>query len=340
MNKFTVLSALVALLLVIYWWAGLNKQESLPLQNEEEYTREFNDWTKNIAGHKTEQSPEKLEAEEAYLKRLRQMAQESMKTINFYGQFVDQYERPVGGVTLTYYTLNETLAETSGAGKAVSDASGLFMVENQTGLRLSVGDFTKLGYQFPERTVLEYLASPEENVPSWKSTSPDNPYVFKVWKVERYPKVESAETKSLLVEGDSRTYTLDFDRGRRPLVEGEQGGDMLVNFERSESDWRITLSAIDGGLVDSQDSFMNLAPEAGYQNIWQYHSQDMHQSVRKSLYFRSKNGARYGALKLIIRPSYRNQSPAIRLKYVVNLEQTRNLATKQDGKKIASAFDF
>ena len=111
-------------------------------------------------------------------------------------------------------------------------------------------------------------------------------------------------------------------------------GDLLVHFSVSELnadrkfDWSLTLEAADGGLVESNEEFMFLAPANGYQSTIEISQQaddpNWVSEQKRKFYITSRRGSVYGRLEMTIIPNY-NQNAAIDLLYFINTNASRNL---------------
>lgn len=77
---------------------------------------------------------------------------------------------------------------------------------------------------------------------------------------------------------------------------------MQVLFNRDESgSWSLRLSIPDGGLIETENLYMNLAPVSGYQQSFAYGGTDKDHMIPKKFYIHSR-GKLYGRLNVEIRP--------------------------------------
>ena len=95
-------------------------------------------------------------------------------------------------------------------------------------------------------------------------------------------------------------------------------------------DWQVSITPVDGGIMTTDDLYMNLAPENGYMpsltvdmNTASPDYQDVLGDQR--YYFTSQNGQVYGALFVYYEP-HRKDHCKITIEYKVNLNGSRNLA--------------
>jgi hypothetical protein len=105
-------------------------------------------------------------------------------------------------------------------------------------------------------------------------------------------------------------------------------GDIKVVFKQSGDAWQLELSAIDGGMQITEDTYLNRAPDSGYQEKMVFRGDRKKRFMNRVLYFTSRNQTVYGLMKLGIYGFYRGDA-AIKIEYVVNLEQGQNLIVKK-----------
>jgi hypothetical protein len=182
--------------------------------------------------------------------------------IEFYGRVLDQHDQPVPEAKVT---LGWTASGGSKSGSVRSDANGYFEFTGERGKYLDV-DVSKPGYVGGKqaRKGFEYAAFFE-----FDFHVPDamRPVIFRLWKL-----------------GDSEPMYLwnmcaDVGIDSRPIWisarTGKAGtaGDLSISVWRSieeaksqtEYDFRITLRAAPGGgIVQTKDDLMYLAPETGW----------------------------------------------------------------------------
>ncbi len=312
-----------------------NKIEfSMPLKNEASYTEEVNQWLvdKNEARDIAEstKTPEKQAKEEAFWLRLISKAEAAAKKIEFYGKIVDQYGNPVPGVQVKYIARSEYLVSSSGLGTVITDSEGHFNTEGAKGTGLSIRKFTKSGYQFTGIQRFDNFNRYEDSV-LWQDFTKDQPYIFKAWKVERYPETIKSESNLYLLTPDGRKSTFDIlAKGKQRFKKGVEKGNFTISFDRVDNDWSVRLEALDGGVLETNDTFRNLAPESGYQEFVEYKFPiNGSDTVEKMYYIKMLDGKYYGQMTIEFRAyNYRNGKAAVILSYVVNIENGRNLAVR------------
>jgi len=258
------------------------------------------------------------EAVDAGLAPLKAITDKQIKEVNFYGRVVDQYGNGVPYLKFRYSGTRSALSKGSGQNYTTTDENGFFSIHDARGKSLRIDQASKVGYQFPEQ---QYLW-PEE----WRRHYINNPYIIKAWKVEKYPPTKSG-APSLNFIPDSRTYTIDFKKYRSIKTEGETEGDLLIRMTRDESNFKLEMEAINGGVQVTDDAYRYEAPDTGYKNNLILEG-DRKRGARKNLYFTSRNREIYGALSIIVRSNFKNHV-GVSFDYIINLEQGRNLTIKK-----------
>lgn len=252
--------------------------------------------------------------------------------INFYGKVVDENNQPVEGASVDFKWTDLSLNGTSQY-HTTSDANGLFSMVNQTGKRLSV-TASKSGYYSAADARLasfEY-ANPADGL---FTPDPNNPVVFHLRK-----KGEAAQLiHGLKLFGSRVDGTLSYV----DLTTAKNGltppGDLTVQCTRSERnadkkfDWTFTLGVPGGGLLESTDEFMFLAPEGDYQPTYQIsHRIDAPDWVgqeKHKFFIRSQDGRHYARIVITIMPDY-NQNAAYDLEWFLNPNGSPNLESEPD----------
>lgn len=325
---------LIAFIGLVVWVLSPRQNELanyLPLPNEKAYTVQVNQWlVEKKQAHERAQAnktPEKQAREAGLMSRIISSAEASIKDIYFYGKIVDQYGEPVPGVLVKYKAISVYLAAGTGFGETTTDAEGRFNTQGAEGAGLSIREFIKGGYQFPGILDFDNYQRFEDSV-LWKNFTKDKPYVFKAWKVDRYAKVNVGDEIFLFDLGV--LYSMDFTASsvKRVKKKGDLDLDVQVLINRDDSGWNVTLSVPNGGLIETDDAYLNIAPESGYQKKITYSgAKEKNNEIDKKYYLHSR-GKLYGSLVVSIKPYYRNSS-AINFQYVMNLENGRDLAVKQ-----------
>jgi hypothetical protein len=134
---------------------------------------------------------------------------------------------------------------------------------------------------------------------------------------------------------DGRAYTIDFLQQKK-MEEANSTGDIIVRIHRpatiplrTKYDWSYSIEAINGGILHTDDEFVYLAPESGYQpkyeltmSVTNAHWQG---GVRgEQFYLKSRNGQVYGSIVVEVIPDYRDKS-VFNVQYHINPSGSRNL---------------
>ena len=156
-----------------------------------------------------------------------------------------------------------------------------------------------------------------------------NPYIVNAWKVESYPDTKKGKPFLGFIP-DGRDYTIDFLSQNKTKNEGVTEGDLRIRFKRDEENWELEITAANGGLQETEDEYLNLAPENGYINPFILSGKkDRRRPQLKNVYFFSRSGQLYGRIKMEVRPFHNRKESAFEFNYVINLEQGRNSSVKQ-----------
>lgn len=263
----------------------------------------------------------------------------------FYGKVIDQDDKPVSEARVLYFISGQFMAAGAGSGFTLTDEQGRFRIQGE-GAKIVVQTITgsQIDYNTPTPEKVPYLSggrNPKLIIEDWDKYTSDDPYVFKAWRVEKYENVKKGyDGYSLLPDGSIYTYDpFDRDRGNR-WHDGETDGLIRVSCERGEmahgrdfQDWRITLTPVDGGIQLTDDIYMNIVPDNGYQPALsieqQLSSPDYQRSVINQRYFfTAHHGKYYGGLFVHYTPHFRNDQCDIEISYKINLDGSHNLAVK------------
>jgi hypothetical protein len=253
--------------------------------------------------------------------------------VSFYGLVVDQDSNALQNVKVDVaITQWDTSAPPGSALKTphVESHTGLdgrFQVDGVNGHSLTVVGFTKDGYEpeFIRRQYGEYGSH---------GGSIGEPIVFRLWSTNLHQPLITAE-KSFVIIPDGRNYAIDLEKGT--IAEGDSG-DLVAWIKRPEKvkwgeryDWSCQLAIPGGGLLESQNQAMFMAPEAGYTNAFAYQEDaDLSgggpMTGDKRFYVRLRNGQMYGRITVDLYADYHGKQPAlIRLSYAVNPSGSRLL---------------
>lgn len=252
------------------------------------------------------------------------LSQLNHKNIEFYGKVVDQAGIPIPSAEVNGQIIyNSGFASGVSKPKTVTDANGLFSFTGEKGRTLDFNIF-KTGYQFmPEGDAFHYT----ELVPDERRHHPDpqRPVLLKMWKLQgAEPLIHSGKSFDLPPDGTP----VHIDLMARTQV--PSGGDLIVTLKHEvwphgtihhPYDWRATIEAIDGGLLEDKSRVKNLAPEEGYvPNLVFEESADQRPllgGVNTECYVKLR-GNTFGKLNIHINPSPGSPPSYIGLGWYIN----------------------
>jgi len=297
------------------------------------------------------------------LKRQYQVAISSLPSIEFYGRVIDQNGNPVKDASIFYTGEDAYLSAGGGMGQVRTDEDGYFVIKTN-GAALELGgvrhpEIDSVSYERPDRLVND-LKAPKELAIRFVShdkidpllnynnySSKNRAYRIQAWRLGEYEGAISGDLNGYF-NYSGKVYTLDLTGKtyKKIKLEGERNGTLRVSCIRKDmenfndyGDWEITVTPINGGIQETTDLYMNIAPATGYQasiNIV------MHKDAsgyvphlrNKRYYFTSNNGKEYGSLFVHFDPHARyDYEDGCRINfasYKINPTGSRNLELKRD----------
>ncbi len=248
-----------------------------------------------------------------------------------YGLVIDQLGNPVsnakvicGATTPIFlYTVSHSDCSTK------TNSKGMFYVRD------SAAHLTIYGVQGYESKQMSFRRHqqggwfPSGSINSGPTTK-EKPYILHVWKGDPAPLIHVDEYYRF--ERDSSVYSLSLTSGEK--YPNEFLDDIQIQFvaeqgkEIKRADWKVIFRSKSGGMLESDEPFMYLAPEDGYQQkiIVEQHKDDpeFKSKVSKRYYLKSRSGKLYARLEMEITPFYNDYS-LIYMRYWVNPNGSRNL---------------
>lgn len=265
-------------------------------------------------------TPEYIEKNKSVFDLLQNKLDESLPTLRLYGRIIDQFENGVPDASIDYVGTSTYFSQASGGGKTTTDSRGNFIIRDVRGGGLVINSPIKPGYQFSGSSRLSGSIIGNNN--------PKDPYIINAWKVDRYPRIKKGSSfQGFKIDG--RIYTVDFLGESKIKKEGDSDGDLQIRINRTDSEWNLIISAINGGVQEAKDEYHNLAPKNGYVTTVTYSGKSAPEPIFKNIYFQTRNSEIYGFMRFEIIPYYREIS-VINFDYIVNLEKGRNLTIKQE----------
>lgn len=279
-------------------------------------------------------------AKERMTAALRKRLQEGNVPIDFYGKVVDQNGAPVAGVEVkaAIRLMKEHLPGMIGDGfdylVASTASDGTFSFLNRTGEFFGIDKIQKEGYLVSatvhEKTYYYYASDEKKYRPN-----PSVPEVFKIWKQMGAEKLIEKNLKyKLTTEG--RSYGLDLLNGAQ--AKADAIADIRVSMTAPsvikphvKYDWNFVLEAAEGGLIETSDDYMYLAPLDGYVSRIQvsFNASDANWSdnFRKRFYVMSRNGSVYARIEILVGVAL-NGRGYLHIESASNPNSSRNLESK------------
>ena len=279
-------------------------------------------------------------AKERMTDALRKRLQEGNVPIDVYGKVVDQNGAPVAGVEVkaAIRLMKEPIPGMIGDGfdylVASTASDGTFSFLNRTGEFFGIDKIQKEGYLVSatvhEKTYYYYASDEKKYRPN-----PSVPEVFKIWKQMGAEKLIEKNLKyKLTTEG--RSYGLDLLNGAQ--AKADAIADIRVSMTAPsvikphvKYDWNFVLEAAEGGLIETSDDYMYLAPLDGYVSRIQvsFNASDANWSdnFRKRFYVMSRNGSVYARIEILVGVAL-NGRGYLHIESASNPNSSRNLESK------------
>jgi len=208
-----------------------------------------------------------------------------------------------------------------------TNSKGMFYA-NESDSSLTLYKIDRLGYE--SKRVTFSLGANGWAYPNTDISTKEKPFLYHVWRGE--PEALMHYDDRYRFERDGSSYSISLTSGEKYPTTflddiqiqfiAEQG----KNLKRT--DWKVIFRVKDGGLQESDDPFMYLAPKEGYQQktIVEQRKDDAgyKNGLKKSYYLVSRSGKLYARLEMEIIPFYNDYS-MIHLRYWANPNGSRNL---------------
>lgn len=268
------------------------------------------------------------------------------KPIDFHGQIVDQNGNFVSNVNIRYEIAYEDgLVRYEGfaydKGIVKSDARGEFHIHRDKGLGLTILSMEKDGYEFLNKGFWGHVYA--EDVPGRPqpviSTS-SSPYVFKAYKRRPAEPLLVGE-QSARLDPNGKPTGIDLV-SRTVHRDQDLQGDLIISLERpidasvhTPYAWKVKITLPAGGIIPTDDLFMNEAPEGRYEQTWIQEinpdpSVRNNRELKKRFFIKMRNGKMYGAAEMEFMSLYNLDSSAVFMNFRVNPQGSRNLQVESD----------
>ena len=256
--------------------------------------------------------------------------------INFWGKVVDQDDRPVAGVKISFF-LRKGVELAPGIPSAKqekitteTDGSGRFQLTDVRGDAISIDSMVKEGYELSPKVVksFAYTRAPQIFTPDANS-----PVIYTMLQKSK-PEPLVHYDKAVKVPVDGAPVNFDLWKGV-PSPDGE----LRVSFTRNPPqivrggahfDWSLSAEVSGGGLVEVGPEPMFRAPETDYldsismemradSSLWRA-------AVNKSFYLKTRDG-KYGRIELRLYADDEGATVRCHVEAHMNPSGSRNLET-------------
>lgn len=265
------------------------------------------------------------------------MASSYVVPVQFYGRVIDQNGDGVSGAKVEMVVGGGgSMAPGTGMTYFLTDDEGFFEVQAK-GQGVSIGSIRHnqvADVYYRDRDGVKTRAKHLEATDQYGETynwnnyqSKDAPFVIKVWRTEKFEKLVTLDgAYHVPVNGEA----VLFDNTLKARCQRSQ------TFERPKyGDWSITLMPIDGGIQETDELYLNAAPEGGYSPEISVSSttSDPEYKYRiypaKHYYYHAKNRSIYGSLEIFFEPFAKRDHCILLTKMKYNPKGSRNLAMRR-----------
>jgi len=289
-------------------------------------------------------------------KKALEIAKKGDFSIDFYGKVVDQKNEPVANAEIKYSTMGLWNLTKGDKGKVVTDNKGVFNINAKGNkLFLRMPEHKDVAEAFAPNVneslshepvkVLEFIAGKgvHGNSEGWEEYSKESPYIINVWTVESFDDVINYKGNyGITPNGQSHTFIRN---NKKNIMYSKIGKDsegyIYMTCERDSNgyskrkgDWSITLQAVDGGVQETNDFYLNEAPLTGYQSAIIISMDENMENYKsrvhgKKYYFTAHNEQVYGSIVVAYEPFRKKRKCLVNIDYKINLNGSRNLAVKK-----------
>lgn len=274
--------------------------------------------------------------------------------IEFWGKAVDQHDQPIEGVKIKCSILSHKIALPGTPLRdpyyyGTTDSGGNFHIKTDYGRAFTIESIEKEGYVLsPDlrgRSENLYIYNYDNAKFDRFQPDPSKPVIFKLWKVNGAEPMVECQRKEYRVPTNGQITVFDLLRGKMNAGSGDIRvaiwQDKPATGETRKGDWGYKIEAVEGGLIESTDRFMYLAPESGYQPkleaTLRASSTNWVEGVEKKLYLKSRGGQNFGRLTIKVWCDYDRPDTAVRIESYLNPNSSRNLEF-DSAKRISQRF--
>lgn len=233
--------------------------------------------------------------------------------IRFYGKVVDQDDRPLAGVRVRAGVREwkvKNLFEPIGVSHyqtKITGLDGLFAFDSLRGDALDIEQIQKEGYILSRHAKKGFIYGPLRHhfVPN-----PLEPVIYRMWRTNGAVPLYRIDISGSMPR-DGTPVPLDLVRNRRATQPGLDT-DVRLTLQHDAPPgqrgftphypWRCAIEVPDGGVLETQDEFLYLAPVAGFQPKWvtEFSKGDPDWKAQKEVefYLQNRGGQQHGSLKV------------------------------------------
>jgi hypothetical protein len=264
---------------------------------------------------------------EAKNERIKQFMALWQTPIEFFGQVMDENTNPIAGANVQFRWEDKPMEEVEKTATTASDSQGLFSLQGEHGVSLvvSVGKEGYYGSHDSQQT-FHYA------VLGHFSPSMLNPVIFHLRKKGKGESLIVTDFPSFAkiaqLHHDGTPVAIDLLKGAQvPAGDGQLKLEFwrdISNMNIQPFNWKLQLSALGGGLVETDEEFDFQAPESGYQPSividMPATNQNWQGEVRSKYYIQLPDG-KYGRIDFYLLP----RNGVFTVQTVINPTGSRNL---------------
>lgn len=211
-----------------------------------------------------------------------------------------------------------------------TDDAGGFSVEGEIGDSLSVESIVKEGCELSPKARLGFSFGGADSFRS----DPAQPVLFSMWKRGEPQPLIQHRLSRVGIPCDGEPVRFDLLTGRRVPEDGH----LIVRFRRdplllpngnTRYDWSAEFEAMGGGLLPSDDEFMQRAPLNGYEPVWKIDMQkaatNWVSTLEKSFYLKLNGGRLFARLNVRLSTNYNPPPTGLTLEIAINPSGSRSL---------------
>jgi len=257
--------------------------------------------------------------------------------ISFFGKVVDQDNNPIPDVKVTFEIryMKEVgpvgIGDTFDYPSTATGPDGRFALTGAKGSVMGVKSLEKAGYDSSEKSLRRFFWY-------WRDQNPyrpdsEDPVIFHMWKMAGAERLVKQQ-KMTRIPYDGTPVIFDLLSGNRVGAGGDLRVTLLRNplqitYGQKNYEWTLTLEAVDGGIVESNDEQMFRAPADGYQSQVVLHmpadARGWSDKKNIAVFVKSRNGKCYGSVNLDIMVGSEKPTTGLTFRSFVNPSGSRNL---------------